>query len=51
MLPTENKADYLYNVGVDAKLKIENKLDRIAPNTQKLHEFNEKITSAVYEVK
>jgi len=40
----------MYNAGVDAKLKTDKKLDRLAPNKERLHEFNEKITATVFEV-
>ncbi len=49
MLPTESKNDYIYNAGVAGKLKNATMLDKLAPNKEKLHEYNEKITSSVYE--
>lgn len=49
MLPTESKIDYIYNAGVAGKLKNATMLDKLAPNKEKLHEYNEKITSSVYE--
>lgn len=43
-------SSYVYNAGVDAKLKDAKKLVNLAPNKDKLNDFNEKITKILYEV-
>lgn len=43
-------SSYVYNAGVDAKLKSATKLMKLAPNKEKLNEFNEQITKTLYGV-
>ncbi|CAD8177252.1 unnamed protein product [Paramecium octaurelia] len=48
-LPKNRMSSYVYNAGVDAKLKTAKKLISIAPNKQQLNEYNEKISNALYQ--
>ena len=50
LLPQGKMSSYVYNEGVEAKLKSATKLLALAPNKDKLHEFNEKITKTLYDV-
>lgn len=43
-------SSYVYNAGVDAKLQSAKKLKAMAPNKEKLNEYNEKITKTLYDV-
>jgi hypothetical protein len=49
-LPKNRLPSYIYNAGVDAKLKGATKLLKLAPNKEKLNEFSEKIMKTLYDV-
>lgn len=49
-IPQKKMSSYVYNAGVDAKLKDAKKLINMAPNKDRLNEYNEKITKVLYDV-
>jgi len=50
LLPKGKLSSFVYNEGVEAKLKSAKKLLSIAPNKDKIHEFNEKISKTLFSV-
>jgi hypothetical protein len=50
LLPKDRLSSYIYNAGIDAKLKSSKRLLSIAPNKDKAGEFNEKVAKTLYDV-
>lgn len=50
-IPKNKMGSYVYNAGVEAKLKSATKLVSIVPNKQQLNEYNEKIAKSLYQVR
>jgi hypothetical protein len=50
LIPKNLLSSYIYNEGIEAKLKSAKRLLTLAPNKEKLNEFNEKITKTLYDV-